>query len=273
MREAIATNDGPKAIGPYSQAIKANGFVFLSGQIPLDPATQQLISGDVAAQTERVLQNLAGILKAAGSSLRAGREDHRLPQEHVGVCRHERSLWALLHRSAARALHGRGGAPAQRCAGGDRRHRARLTGSSAALNLTDRIYVAVHVALTVLVCAALPARAHWPWYVAWNLCAIAVDPAARSQAARRRRLGVRPRLAAGRLLHHRVRRSLVSVALTSKRLAERSHHFVRIAFVRRATGFVDASPRCDMAGPVPGIRLLRVLSAVPGCGRPLLDLA
>jgi len=69
MREAIATDDGPKAIGPYSQAIKANGFVFLSGQIALDPATQQLISGDVAAQTERVLQNLAGILTAAGSSL------------------------------------------------------------------------------------------------------------------------------------------------------------------------------------------------------------
>jgi 2-iminobutanoate/2-iminopropanoate deaminase len=69
MREAIATTDGPKAIGPYSQAIKANGLVFLSGQIALDPATQQLISGDVAAQTERVLQNLAGILKAAGSSL------------------------------------------------------------------------------------------------------------------------------------------------------------------------------------------------------------
>ncbi len=69
MREVIATNDGPKAIGPYSQAIKANGFVFLSGQIALDPATQQLISGDVAAQSERVLQNLSGILKAAGSSL------------------------------------------------------------------------------------------------------------------------------------------------------------------------------------------------------------
>jgi 2-iminobutanoate/2-iminopropanoate deaminase len=69
MREVIATNDGPKAIGPYSQAIKANGLIFLSGQIPLDPSTQQLISGDVAAQTERVLQNLAGVLKAAGSSL------------------------------------------------------------------------------------------------------------------------------------------------------------------------------------------------------------
>jgi len=69
MREVIATSDGPKAIGPYSQAIRANGLVFLSGQISLDPATQQLISGDVAAQTERVLQNLAGILKAAGSSV------------------------------------------------------------------------------------------------------------------------------------------------------------------------------------------------------------
>ena len=69
MREVIATNDGPKAIGPYSQAIEANGFVFLSGQIALDPATQQLIEGDVAAQTERVLQNLSGILQAAGSSL------------------------------------------------------------------------------------------------------------------------------------------------------------------------------------------------------------
>jgi 2-iminobutanoate/2-iminopropanoate deaminase len=69
MREVIATNNGPKAIGPYSQAVKTNGLVFLSGQIALDPATQQLISGDVSAQTERVLQNLAGILKAAGSSL------------------------------------------------------------------------------------------------------------------------------------------------------------------------------------------------------------
>ena len=69
MREVIATNDGPKAIGPYSQAIKANGFVFVSGQVAFDPATQQIVDGDVSAQTERVLQNLAAILKAAGSSL------------------------------------------------------------------------------------------------------------------------------------------------------------------------------------------------------------
>jgi 2-iminobutanoate/2-iminopropanoate deaminase len=69
MRQVIATSQGPKAIGPYSQAIKANGLVFLSGQIPLDPATQQLITDDVAAQTECVLQNIAAILAAAGSSL------------------------------------------------------------------------------------------------------------------------------------------------------------------------------------------------------------
>ena len=69
MRSIISTDRGPKAIGPYSQAIKANGFVFLSGQIPLDPASQQLVSGDIAVQTERVLQNISGILEAAGASL------------------------------------------------------------------------------------------------------------------------------------------------------------------------------------------------------------
>jgi len=69
MREVIATKDGPQAIGPYSQAIKANGFVFVSGQVAIDPANQQVIAGDVAAQTERVCKNLAGILKAAGTGL------------------------------------------------------------------------------------------------------------------------------------------------------------------------------------------------------------
>jgi 2-iminobutanoate/2-iminopropanoate deaminase len=69
MREVISTKDGPQAIGPYSQAIKANGFVFVSGQVAIDPATQQVISGDVAVQTERAMKNLSGILKAAGSGL------------------------------------------------------------------------------------------------------------------------------------------------------------------------------------------------------------
>ena len=69
MRQIISTKDAPQAIGPYSQAIKANGFIFVSGQIAIDPATAQVISGDVAAQTDRVLRNLSEILEAGGSGL------------------------------------------------------------------------------------------------------------------------------------------------------------------------------------------------------------
>ncbi len=69
MREVIATDRGPQAIGPYSQAIRANGLLFVSGQIALDPATMQLVEGDTAKQTARVLENLKGIVEAAGSSL------------------------------------------------------------------------------------------------------------------------------------------------------------------------------------------------------------
>ena len=69
MRDVISTKEAPQAIGPYSQAIRANGFVFVSGQVAIDPATQQVLSGDVAAQTDRVLKNVSAILNAAGSSL------------------------------------------------------------------------------------------------------------------------------------------------------------------------------------------------------------
>ena len=68
-KKIISTDAAPKAIGPYSQAVIANGFAFLSGQIPLDPATNQLIEGDIAAQTERVMANLKAVLEACGSSL------------------------------------------------------------------------------------------------------------------------------------------------------------------------------------------------------------
>src|SRR5215831_12099506 len=67
-RDAVSTDHAPKAIGPYSQAIKANGFVFISGQVAFDPATGNLISGDIEKQTEQVLKNLSAILQAAGSS-------------------------------------------------------------------------------------------------------------------------------------------------------------------------------------------------------------
>ncbi len=69
MKEIISTDKGPKAIGPYSQAVKANGFVFTAGQVPFDPATGQLVEGDVGRQTARVLENLKAIVEAAGSSL------------------------------------------------------------------------------------------------------------------------------------------------------------------------------------------------------------
>ena len=69
MKEVIATDRGPKAIGPYSQAIRANGLLFVSGQIALDPSTQLLAAGDIKAQTERVMENLKGIVEAAGSAL------------------------------------------------------------------------------------------------------------------------------------------------------------------------------------------------------------
>jgi 2-iminobutanoate/2-iminopropanoate deaminase len=69
MRNPVSTKDAPQAIGPYSQAIKAGGFVFVSGQIAIDPATSQVIQGDISAQTERVMKNLDAILQAAGSNL------------------------------------------------------------------------------------------------------------------------------------------------------------------------------------------------------------
>src|SRR5574341_905226 len=68
-REVIQTDKAPRAIGPYAQAIKVNGFLFTSGQIALDPTTGKLIEGDVSAQTRRVLDNLKAVLESGGSSL------------------------------------------------------------------------------------------------------------------------------------------------------------------------------------------------------------
>ncbi len=67
-KQIVATDRAPAAIGPYSQAVRAGGFVFLSGQIPLDPATGQMVEGDIEAQTEQVMKNLEAVLAAAGTS-------------------------------------------------------------------------------------------------------------------------------------------------------------------------------------------------------------
>ena len=69
MKKCIATDKAPRAIGPYSQAVEAGGFIFVSGQIPLVPATGEIVKGDIEAQTTQVLENLREILTAAGSSL------------------------------------------------------------------------------------------------------------------------------------------------------------------------------------------------------------
>jgi len=69
MKEAVHTDRAPNPIGPYSQGIRANGFIFLAGQVALDPKSGELISGDVRQQTERTLENLKGVLEAAGANL------------------------------------------------------------------------------------------------------------------------------------------------------------------------------------------------------------
>jgi 2-iminobutanoate/2-iminopropanoate deaminase len=69
MREIIETSAAPSPIGPYSQAVRANGFIFVSGQIPIDPVTGILVQGDISLQTHQVLTNVAAILSAAGSGL------------------------------------------------------------------------------------------------------------------------------------------------------------------------------------------------------------
>ena len=89
MRDVIATKEGPQAIGPYSQAIRANGFVFVSGQVAIDPANQQVISGDVAAQTDRVHQEPFGDSDRGRERPEKSRAHDRLPQKHGRLHRDE----------------------------------------------------------------------------------------------------------------------------------------------------------------------------------------
>lgn len=69
MKDIVNTDRGPKPIGPYSQAVKINGLLYLSGQVALDPKSNEMSTGDIKQQTERVLENIKGILEAAGSNL------------------------------------------------------------------------------------------------------------------------------------------------------------------------------------------------------------
>ena len=69
MKEIVLTDRGPKPIGPYSQGVKANGFLFASGQVAIDPKTNEFIGGDIRQQTERVMENVKGVVEASGSKL------------------------------------------------------------------------------------------------------------------------------------------------------------------------------------------------------------
>ena len=124
MREVISTKDAPQAIGPYSQAIKANGFVFVSGQIAIDPASQQVVTGDVGAQTDRVLRNLSEILEAAESGLgKVVRSTVYL--KNMGDFAAMNAVYGKYFSTAPPCPLDRGGRPfAQGCAGGNRRDRA-----------------------------------------------------------------------------------------------------------------------------------------------------
>ena len=108
-------NVGPKAIGPYSQAIRANGFLFASGQIALDPATQQLVAGDIKVQTEHVMENLKAIVEAAGSSLdRVVRTTVFLADMSEFPAMNE--VYGRYFPAATRPFHGAGRPLAARCA-------------------------------------------------------------------------------------------------------------------------------------------------------------
>jgi 2-iminobutanoate/2-iminopropanoate deaminase len=117
MREVVSTKDGPQAIGPYSQAVKANGFVFVSGQVAIDPGTQQIIAEDISAQTERVMKNLMAILKAAGSGLeKVVRSTVFL--KNMGDFSAMNEVYGRYHLSAPRAIHrGSGSSPKGRAGG------------------------------------------------------------------------------------------------------------------------------------------------------------
>jgi 2-iminobutanoate/2-iminopropanoate deaminase len=69
MKDIVLTDKGPKPIGPYSQAVKCNGFLFASGQVALDPRTNEFIGGDIRQQTERAMENIKAVVEAAGSNL------------------------------------------------------------------------------------------------------------------------------------------------------------------------------------------------------------
>ena len=114
MKDVILTPRGPKPIGPYSQAVKSNGFLFVSGQVALDPQSGEFVGADVRQQTERVLENLKAISGSGWCFFPPRGKDHRVSERHERFRGDERSLCKVFRRGASGALHRAGCAPAQR---------------------------------------------------------------------------------------------------------------------------------------------------------------
>src|SRR6266481_3247780 len=117
MRDVILTDRGPKPIGPYSQAIRTNGFLYVSGQVALEPKTGEMTGTDIRQQTEWALENVKGILEAAGSNMHHVVKTTVFSKGYERFCSHERSVRQVFHVGPASALDGAGGAAAEGCAG------------------------------------------------------------------------------------------------------------------------------------------------------------
>ncbi len=127
MKKVVSTERAPKAIGPYSQAVIHNGLAYLSGQIPTDPATGEMVAGGVAEQTERVIENLKAVLEAAGASLASVVKTTVFLKDMGDFPKMNEVYARYFAGESAGALDGAGGEIAARRHGRDRRHRgARL---------------------------------------------------------------------------------------------------------------------------------------------------
>ena len=129
MKDIVLTDRGPKPIGPYSQAVKSNGFVFVSGQVALDPKTNEFVGSDVRQQTERVLENLKAILEASGVSLNHVVKTTVFLKDMNDFTLHERSLCALLHCRSTSPLYRPGRSSSQGCSRRNRPDRFSLIDS------------------------------------------------------------------------------------------------------------------------------------------------
>ena len=145
MKQAIRSDNAPAPIGPYSQAVRVGNLVFVSGQVPFDPATGEMIEGDIGTLTRRCMDSILAILDAAGMNADEHREDQHLPRRHGRLRRDERSLRLVLRkrRSPARARGRAARTPAER-----RTHRDRV--SSPASEPSARAQLALPARLLAL---------------------------------------------------------------------------------------------------------------------------